>query len=570
MINASLQPRMRISRRGALKTGLLGGLAGGLSGCATSSARTKDAELIGATFAHGVASGEPATDGFLIWTRISLPEGVTGDVPVTFEVAVDPGFKTIVADGEVRTGGVRDWTVKVDVSDLKPGLTYHYRFLAGNAVSPVGRSRTLPDGTTEKARFAVLSCSNYAFGHFNVYDAISKRDDIDAVIHLGDYIYEYGLDGYGGEVSSRIGRQHVPDYEIVSLADYRIRHAQYKSDPGSIAMHTAHALIPIWDDHETTNNSWENGAKNHDLSEGDWDERRSAALRAYYEWMPVRDPKWEEAAEALLRTFQWGDLLTLATIETRLMARSEQLDYAVIGESLATPEGLEKFKTVDLVDEKRELLGQSQTIALFETISDSVQSGTRWRVIANQIIMAEVTAPNLMPLADSPAIAALEKQLPQIRDFIALSTLDIPLNLDAWDGYPAARERFYAAMSGAGANDLIVLTGDTHEWWANELFAGDGRRMGVELGTNAVTSPGASVYFGEEAGTYSRLLKDRNSMVQYHKPFGKGYIDLSIDQDSARADFITVDTIMTTDYTVTTDASFDIARRNGSLVFDNL
>ena len=561
---------MRISRRGALKTGLLGGLAGGLSGCATSSARTKDAELIGATFAHGVASGEPATDGFLIWTRVSLPEGVTGDVPVTFEVAVDPGFKTIVADGEVRTGGVRDWTVKVDVSDLKPGLTYHYRFLAGNAVSPVGRSRTLPDGTTEKARFAVLSCSNYAFGHFNVYDAISKRDDIDAVIHLGDYIYEYGLDGYGGEVSSRIGRQHVPDYEIVSLADYRIRHAQYKSDPGSIAMHTAHALIPIWDDHETTNNSWENGAKNHDLSEGDWDERRSAALRAYYEWMPVRDPKWEEAAEALLRTFQWGDLLTLATIETRLMARSEQLDYAVIGESLATPEGLEKFKTVDLVDEKRELLGQSQTTALFETISDSVQSGTRWRVIANQIIMAEVTAPNLMPLADSPAIAALEKQLPQIRDFIALSTLDIPLNLDAWDGYPAARERFYAAMSGAGANDLIVLTGDTHEWWANELFAEDGRRMGVELGTNAVTSPGASVYFGEEAGTYSRLLKDRNSMVQYHKPFGKGYIDLSIDQDSARADFITVDTIMTTDYTVTTDASFDIARRNGSLVFDNL
>ncbi len=561
---------MRISRRGALKTGLLGGLAGGLSGCATSSARTKDAELIGATFAHGVASGEPATDGFLIWTRVSLPEGVTGDVPVTFEVAVDPGFKTIVADGEVRTGGVRDWTVKVDVSDLKPGLTYHYRFRAGNAVSPVGRSRTLPDGTTEKARFAVLSCSNYAFGHFNVYDAISKRDDIDAVIHLGDYIYEYGLDGYGGEVSSRIGRQHVPDYETVSLADYRIRHAQYKSDPGSIAMHTAHALIPIWDDHETTNNSWENGAKNHDLSEGDWDERRSAALRAYYEWMPVRDPKWKEAAEALLRTFQWGDLLTLATIETRLMARSEQLDYAVIGESLATPEGLEKFKTVDLVDEKRELLGQSQTTALFETISDSVQSGTRWRVIANQIIMAEVTAPNLMPLADSPAIAALEKQLPQIRDFIALSTLDIPLNLDAWDGYPAARERFYAAMSGAGANDLIVLTGDTHEWWANELFAEDGRRMGVELGTNSVTSPGASVYFGEEASTYSRLLKDRNSMVQYHKPFGKGYIDLSIDQDSARADFITVDTIMTTDYTVTTDASFDIARRNGSLVFDNL
>lgn len=561
---------MRISRRGALKTSLLGGLAGGLSGCATSSMSKPHADLSGAQFLHGVASGEPMTNGFLIWTRVSLPDGVSGDVPVAYEVAIDLDFERIVARGKTRTSGVRDWTVKSEVQDLKPGQVYHYRFRVGETVSPIGRSQTLPAGAVDKARFAVVSCSNYAFGHFNVYDAISRRDDIDAVIHLGDYIYEYGIDGYGGEVSKQIGREHVPSHEIITLADYRARHAQYKSDPGSIAMHSAHALIPIWDDHETSNDSWKAGAENHDLSEGDWDERRSAALRAYYEWMPVRDPKPGIAAEALLRTFQWGDLLTLATLETRLMARSEPLNYDTVGPTLTTPEGVAQFKTIDLVDERRELLGQPQAAALKTTMTQSVQSGTRWRLIANQIIMAEVQAPNLMPLINSPSIVALAKQVPQIRDYIALTTLDVPLNLDAWDGYPAARERFYDMMTAAGASDLIVLTGDTHEWWANELFAKDGRRMGVELATSAVTSPGGSAYFGEDAATYSRQLNERNAMVRHHNPFGKGYIDLSIGRDSARADFVRVDTILTTDYTAMVDVSFNIARQNGSVVLDAL
>lgn len=556
---------MRISRRAALKSGVIGGLAGGLSACATSSTRQP---ITGAAFVHGVASGEPATMGFLIWTRVSLPDGMTGSVPVGYEVASDADFTIIAAKGTVRTDSARDWTVKATVATLKPGQTYHYRFLVGDATSPTGRSRTLPAGTVDAARFAVVSCSNYAFGFFNVYDAISKRDDLDAVIHLGDYIYEYGTDGYGGSVSKQIGRQHDPVHEIVSLDDYRKRHAQYKSDPGSIAMHGAHAMIPIWDDHETSNDSWEDGAENHDLSEGDWDERRSAALRAYYEWMPVRDPVSGEAAEALLRDFQWGDLVTLATIETRLMARSEQLDYAKIGASLATPEGLEKFKTVDLVDEGRELLGRPQSAQLAKTMTASVADGTRWRILANQIIMAEVTAPNLSPIAGSPAIAELEKVVPQIRDFIGLTTLDIPLNMDAWDGYPAARDRFYASMADAGATDLIVLTGDTHEWWANALSDSAGRPMGVELGTAAVTSPGSSSYFGEEAATYSRMLNERNEMVRYHDPFGKGYIDLALDRDGATAEFVGVTTITSTDYTVETRAQFEITRRNGSLALE--
>lgn len=558
---------MRISRRGALRSTLLGGLATGLSACTTTGTGTR-AEPNGAQFDHGVASGEPSENGFLIWTRITWVNAPAGAVDLRYEIATNADFTDIAYRGDTRTSAQRDWTVKAETRSLRSGETYYYRFLIGDAVSPTGRSRTLPTGMVSAARFAVVSCSNYAFGHFNVYDAIAQRDDVDAVIHLGDYIYEYSTAGYGGAVSRQIGREHQPDKEIVTLSDYRSRHAQYKSDAGSQAMHAAHPLIPIWDDHETTNNSWEGGAENHDLGEGDWNERRSAALRAYYEWMPVRDPARGQAAEELIRDFQWGDLLTLATLETRLMARSEQLDYAVIGAELATPEGLEKFKTVDLVDPSRELLGRPQSERLTQTMIESVASGTRWRVLANQIIMAEVTAPNLTPIADSPAIAELEKVVPQIRDFIALTTLDIPLNLDAWDGYPAARERFYAAMAEAGATDLIVLTGDTHEWWANELRDNSGRRMGVELGTNAVTSPGSSSYFGPEASTYSALLAERNPMVRHHDPDGKGYIDLSLDRDEAKATFIAVDNILSLDYAAAPRATFDIIRTDASLALN--
>lgn len=555
---------MKISRRDALRSALLGGLATGATACVTT--RTGDvADLSGAQFLHGVASGEPAPDGFLIWTRITPSGNPSGKATLSYEVATRPDFEEIVATGTSETGAYRDWTVKADVKGLEPGQTYFYRFKAGDLLSPPGRSRTLPTGSIESARFAAVSCSNYAFGFFNVYDAIANRDDIDAVIHLGDYIYEYSTEGYGGAVSKQIGREHAPDKEIITLEDYRTRHAQYKSDPDSILMHGAHPLIPIWDDHETTNNSWENGAENHDLDEGDWDERRGAALRAYYEWMPVRDPATGTAPEQLLRDFQWGDLVTLATLETRLMARSEQLDYSVIGPTLATPEGLQKFKTVDLVDEGRELLGPVQSERLSKTMTHSVASGTRWRVIANQIIMAEVTAPDLTPLADSPAIEEIAKVFPPIMDFIALSTLDIPLNTDAWDGYPAARERFYTSMQNAGATDLIVLTGDTHEWWANELKDQSGRAMGIELGTNAVTSPGASTYFGEEGATYSRLLRERNPMVTHHDPDGKGYIDLWLAKDGAEARFIAVDTILSTDYQTDIRASFDIVKTDGSL-----
>ena len=279
-----------ITRRTALTTGLFGAAAASCSRPAQRSPFNSSRAAADGMFAHGVASGDPGADSLVIWTRIS----VAGEEPVrvVWEVARDADFSDMLAKGETDASSGGDWTVKAVPSGLPDGERVFYRFIIGEDVSPVGAGRTLPAGGVDRARFAVLSCSNYPFGLFNVYDQIARRDDLDAVLHLGDYFYEYGREGYGGEEGAALGRQHEPAHECVTLADYRARHAQYKSDPCLQAAHGAHAFITIWDDHETANNSWSGGAENHDpASEGLWDDRRRAALQAYYEWMPIRDPE---------------------------------------------------------------------------------------------------------------------------------------------------------------------------------------------------------------------------------------------------------------------------------------
>ena len=238
-------------------------------------------------FAHGIASGDPDQTSVVIWTRVS---GFSDTVDVRWNVATDSDFRNIVRQGRFTTNANRDYTVKVVVDALDPGTDYFYQFAVNDAVSAAGRSRTLPVGHVENLTIAVVSCSNFSFGYFNGYEAIARDSGVDVVAHLGDYIYEHGPDGYGGETGPRIGRAHSPAHEIVSLADYRQRHAQYKTDPGSLAMHARHPLIVIWDDHETTNNPWMGGAENHQPDEGSWQARRAASMQAYYEWMPVRDP----------------------------------------------------------------------------------------------------------------------------------------------------------------------------------------------------------------------------------------------------------------------------------------
>jgi phosphodiesterase/alkaline phosphatase D-like protein len=554
------------------RTALTAGLAAGAASCASSPKMTPFTavtESVGGMFAHGVASGDPGPRSVVIWTRVS-PADASDATPITvvWETAADEAFTDMRGKGEAQTGPARDWTVKVELTDLEPGATLYYRFRVGDAYSIVGRTRSLPAGALARARFAIVSCSNYPFGYFNVYDQIARLDDLDAILHLGDYLYEYGTDSYGGDVGARLGRDHDPAHEIVSLDDYRRRYAQYRADAASQAMHARHPLIPIWDDHETSNNSWKDGAQNHDPeTEGDWNARRRAALQAYYEWMPVREPS--RSPESFFRTFSYGDLLTLAAIETRLMARSRQFEYSEIVPTLKTPEDVARFRESILWDESREMLGQAQIDYLDRAFRQSVGAGQPWRLVANQIIMARVNAADLTPYVTEEDIVALEQQWDQARAFVEFSKLGLPVNLDAWDGYPAARERFYSLARDAGADGMIVVTGDTHTWWANDLIARDGAAMGVELGTASVTSPSPyrADFLGGKGAEYALLTTRENDDIRYLSGASHGFIDLTIERDTARAVFRAVDTIEAQSYNAFEQAAFDIDRKDGPARF---
>ncbi|MEZ5893029.1 MAG: alkaline phosphatase D family protein [Parvularculaceae bacterium] len=559
----------RFTRRAALGAGV----AAGAAACSTSPRMTPyeaSTAAAGGVFAHGVASGDPAATSVVLWTRATPAENEMGSrALVIWEVASDAGFETLVAKGDAVTGASRDWTVKAVAENLSPGGTYFYRFKFGDAVSPTGRTKTLPAGALDKARFAVMSCSNYPFGYFNAFDLAARQDDIDAVIHLGDYIYEYSNEGYGGEAGARIGRPHEPANECVTLADYRRRHAQYKADPSTQAMHAAHAMIAIWDDHETSNDSWSQGAENHDpATEGDWEARKRAALQAYYEWMPVREPSG--APEAFFRSFSYGDLMTIAAIETRLMARAKQFEFSEVVPTLKSPEDVAHFLNTVMWDESREMLGAAQSDFIDRTLKNSVAAGQPWRLIANQVTMAKVTTPDLSARVTEEQIAALEKEWDQARPFVKSSSLGLPLNFDAWDGYPAARERFYDIVKGAGAKGMIVVTGDTHTWWANDLTDKDGDLVGVELGTHSITSPSPfrKEFLGGNGAEYALLTNKENKDVRYLSGENHGFILLTITRESAKADYMAVDTIESPSYNAFVKASFDIKKTADGAKFD--
>ena len=516
-------------------------------------------------FDHGVASGDPTQTSVILWSRLSsaTQEPIKGK----WQVSNSADFKKIVRKGKFSTNSDRDYTVKIDAQGLKPGQTYYYRFKIGKTFSPTGRTKTLPSGSVERARFAIASCSNYPFGFFNAYDHIAKNPDFDAVIHLGDYFYEYGREGYGGTVGAKIGREHEPAHETLTLADYRTRHAQYKSDVSAQAMHGAHPTICIWDDHETANDSWKSGAENHNEAEGNWDERRALAMQAYYEWMPVRDPVPGKAREALFRTFEFGDLLTLVSIETRLTARNRPIDYSQYISEFQTREGIGNFVQNILGDPSREMMGSGQRKYVTEALSASKQTGKKWRLIANQVIMARLNSPDLTDYKGQAFIDDVAKVFPPIHDYIALSPLGLPINLDAWDGYPAAREHFYQNLDESGINDIIVLTGDTHEFWANNLQSAAGKQMGVELGTSGITSPGTGAYFGEVAPDYSKRLVAKNDDIIYHNLETHGYIDLTLDRDGGQVDFVGVSTVVSPDYSASVVKSMPLIKSENKVAF---
>lgn len=488
---------MPLSRREFLRSGAALAAATALPRCAS---RSPDARRGAPAFRHGVASGDPLAGRVILWTRVT-PGDAGGQHEVAYTIARDPALADVVARGSLTTGPHRDYTVKLDAGGLEPATTYYYRFATHQARSPIGRTRTLPSGAVERLRLAVCSCANYPEGYFNAYARVAERADLAAVLHLGDYLYEYGRDGFGGDAG--LGRDVDPAHEIVSLADYRTRYAQYRSDPDLQEAHRQHPFIAIWDDHESANNAWRGGAQNHQPdSEGTWAARLAAAVQAYEEWMPIRPVHTDLWPGRIYRAFRFGDLVDLMMLDTRLVGRDEQ----AARDDLAA-----------MADPERRLLGAAQAAWLETQLSESQRDGTRWRVIGQQGPLAPLALPGR------------------------------PRNSDIWDGYEAARLRLLEHVEGAGIENLVVLTGDYHSSWAMEVgrdpFAGGSPPLAVEFVAPALTAtplgsiPGARESMADVPSTHPH--------VRYLDIDQRGYLLVDVDRQRCQAEWWFPDRIRT-------------------------
>jgi alkaline phosphatase D len=546
---------MTIDRRRALALFGLGGA--GAAGEAMAAAKPR-AYFAGRTaFLHGVASGDPLEDRVVLWTRITA-EATTAPIAVRWDVATDAAFKAIVRQGQATAVSGRDYTVKVDVTGLKPATDYFYRFRYVKNGKPFGkgvggRTRTLAKGPTPDVVLAVVSCALYPNGYFNAYDAVAKLPRVDAVLHLGDYIYEYGAAPGDYGMASPTAKTRVPDppRELLSLEDYRRRHALYKTDPALQAAHARAPWIVVWDDHETADNSWIGGAENHQpATEGDWAKRKAAGIKAYYEWMPIREPVAGTLPEASWRRFQFGDVVTLMMTETRLTARTHQLDY---GRDLAGADGKPDMAAfaAKLADPDRRMMGQGQEQWLAREIDASMKAGTAWQVLGNQVVMARVVPPDLKATMGEAAYAALLAKLPDyvakpVEESRGLAQAGLPGNLDAWDGYPADRARVHDIFKAYKARP-IVLSGDSHAFWVNELWDDAGAaRVAAEFGVTSVTSPGYGDYL--PGAPLDQAYVARNKEVKFTDQAAKGFLLLTLEHGKATGELVAVSTILDPQY----------------------
>lgn len=542
-----------VTRRGLLGAAATGTLS--LAACVTPTTKTGPAAYAGEVeFLHGVASGDPLTDRVILWTRVT-PKSGTGPIPVKYEILGDGDV--VVDSGMLSADASHDFCVKADAKGLSPATRYTYRFTAvtegGDVTSPTGRTRTTSASGDAPVKLIVISCSNWQFGQFNAYKALSQEPDLDAIVHLGDYIYEYGIDGYGGDVAKQIGREHAPITECVTLSDYRRRHAQYKTDPDLQAAHAAAPWICTWDDHESANDSYRTGAENHnpENNEGSWSDRKLAAVQAYFEWLPVREPEPGKVTTAVWRSFEFGDVASIHALETRLTGRSPSISWFDRLAGASTPEETMERATATMTevnDPARTMMGAEQEAWLEGELGKSVAAGKTWQVLANQVVMARVFLPKMQEVLSPEEIAAQDNAF--VQGMIGFSALGLPMNLDAWDGYPAARERLYASVAKTNAR-LVTLAGDTHTAWANTLYDAEGARRGVEFGCTSITSPGSGTAV-KDIPELGQLFADANKEVEWHDPFGHGYILVTLTPDEALAEYKKVSGILTHDWTLET------------------
>lgn len=488
-------------------------------------------------FTHGVASGDPLPDGVVIWTRFIGPGGRIG-----WEVSEDESFAQVTQRGEVSASPVNDFCVKIDVRGLAPGRRYFYRFLSATDPSPTGRTCTAPATGGDSLTIALFSCSNFGFGYFHAYGHAAARDDIDLAVHTGDYIYEYGRTTYPSENETVAGRIIDPASEIVRLNDYYQRYATYHADPDLLALRQAKPMAVVWDDHEITNDTWRDGAQNHQVEfEGTWIDRVAAASKAYFDWMPIRRPTQQGAR--IYRTLDWGNLARIVLLDTRHIGRDEQINYrsaliprlAEAGADAAAV--VAEFRRTMLDDPNRTLLGAEQERWFAEALAQSKSRGQTWQIIAQQVIMGEQMyaqgASRLLP----------ESASGNTRQWIAggeqIASLGLPWNMDSWGGYPAARARFLDACV-ANANNTVVLAGDSHNCWLNNIEApSGGRQAAIEFAGGSVTSPGFERSLSNaQPGERETLMRNANPNLAWCDLTKRGYGALKFTPTACQSEWV--------------------------------
>lgn len=473
-------------------------------------------------FFHGVASGDPLPTSVLLWTRLTpwtsaVPgSGIGPSATVGWEIALDSAFTAGVKRGSAPTSAARDHTVKAIPLGLKSATTYYYRFFWGGKYSPIGRTRTAPASTASvsKLRMGVVSCANYQAGYFSAYRHLANRGDLDVVLHLGDYLYEYGVGEY--QARDRVVRPHDPAVEMTTLNHYRRRHAQYKKDVDLQKLHARVPFIITWDDHEFANDAWSGGAENHTEGvEGTWTQRRAWSMQAYSEWMPVR----YEIGGPIYRRFTFGKLASISMLDLRTY-RSKQVTNGA-DTSVSSPD--------------RTITGSAQMNWLLGGLSATT---SQWKLIGNPVMITPVRFPSTLNAT----------QLAQVAQLTGETTVDgIPYNVDQWDGYTADRSKVTSHLRNNGITDAVFLTGDIHSGWACDIPADPltypvtGASVAAEVVCTSVTSdnldditmtpPRTSSLAVEEA------FKAANPHIKYIDFDSHGFSVLEVTPASVRMDW---------------------------------
>lgn len=513
-------------------------------------------------FTEGVASFDPIATSVIIWTRFS---GLNASTMVKWQVATDIDFDNLVREGENLVQESFDYTLNIDVQDLPSNSKFYYRFYeeSTESVSVIGETITLPkqEEAVSKMKLAVASCSNYAAGFFNVYDAMAKSS-ADVIVHLGDYIYEYESGGFGtnsnGVNTAALGREHKPDREVVSLEDYRTRYKQYRSDESLQLAHQKKPFIAVWDDHEITNDAFSDGAENHQESEGDFQTRKATAIQVYSEFIPVRtsDPS------LIYRSFDFGNLFSLHMLDTRITGRDKQLAFS----DFFNADGSFNFPGFGaaLADPDRKMLGNTQ----LNWLSNKLNNNSTWQVLGQQVLMARMFIPAelLINLGASPEVlqstiselTAIKLRL-QAND-PSLTPQDIgrvttvaPYNLDAWDGYAAEREQLLSLFS---AKKVINLAGDTHNAWFSDIKNASGEKVATEIATPSVSSPGFEEFLNlttpEATAGFELALQTLIDDLIYTNSSQRGFLEVEFTASAVTAKWNFINNLASKAYVVNT------------------